>query len=110
MISSPVAEILRASERAGSLSKQLLAFSRPQATDPSVLNLNAVVKNAEKMLVQAIGSRIKLTKSLDPALGQVRMDQCANRTVALEFCDQRARRHQGAGRDRDQNGERLTRS
>lgn len=82
---SSVAEILRASERAGSLSKQLLAFSRPQARDPLVLNLNAVVENTEKMLVQAIGSRIKLTKSLDPQLGQVRMDQSQIEQLLLNF-------------------------
>jgi PAS domain S-box-containing protein len=82
---SPVAEILRASERAGSLSKQLLSFSRPQATDPLVLNLNAVVENTEKMLLQAIGGRIILTKSLDPELGQVRMDQSQIEQLLLNF-------------------------
>ena len=71
---SSVAEILRASERAGSLSKQLLAFSRPQPTTPVVLRLNSVVAEAEKMLVQAIGSRIALRKTLDsslPASGRI---------------------------------------
>ena len=71
---SPVAEILRASERAGALSKQLLGFSRPQPTVPVVLCLNSVVDNAEKMLVQAIGGRIILRKALDPELGHVRTD------------------------------------
>jgi PAS domain S-box-containing protein len=71
---SPVAEILRASERAGALSKQLLGFSRPQPTAPVVLSLNRVVENAEKMLVQAIGGRITLRKMLDPKLGPVRAD------------------------------------
>jgi PAS domain S-box-containing protein len=72
--SSPIAEILRASERAGALSKQLLGFSRPQPTEPVVLCLNSVVANAEKMLVQAIGGRIMLRKSLDSSLGNVRAD------------------------------------
>jgi PAS domain S-box-containing protein len=71
---SSVAEILRASERASALSKQLLAFSRPQQTAPVVLNPNTVVRNAEKMLVQAIGDRIILRKSLDAELGNVRAD------------------------------------
>ena len=82
---SAVAEILRASERAGSLSKQLLAFSRPQATDPLVLNLNAVVEHTEKMLMQAIGSRITLTKSLEPELGHVRMDQSQIEQLLMNF-------------------------
>ena len=50
-----------------------------------VLNLNAVVENTEKMLVQAIGSRISLTKSLDPRLGQVRMDQSQIEQLLLNF-------------------------
>jgi two-component system cell cycle sensor histidine kinase/response regulator CckA len=81
----PIPEILRASERASSLSKQLLAFSRPQATTPTVLNLNAVVDNAEKMLSQAIGSRITLRRSLDPKLGQVRVDQAQVDQLLLNF-------------------------
>lgn len=71
---SPVAEILRASERAGALSKQLLSFSRPQPTAPVTLCLNTVVDDTEKMLVQAIGGRIILRKCLDPELGHVRAD------------------------------------
>ncbi len=71
---NPVAEILRASERASALSKQLLGFSRPQPNAPITLNLNRVIDGAEKMLAQAIGGRILLKKSLDPALGNVRAD------------------------------------
>ena len=82
---SAVAEILRASERAGSLSKQLLSFSRPQATDPLVLKLNAVVENTEKMLLQAIGSRITLKKTLEPKLGHVRMDHSQIEQLLLNF-------------------------
>ncbi len=70
----PVPEILRASERAGALSKQLLSFSRPHPTIPVVLALNDIVISAEKMLAQAIGERITLQKSLDPELGNVRAD------------------------------------
>ena len=71
---SSEAEILRASDRAGALSKQLLSFSRPQPTAPVVLNVNSVVEHAEKMLAQAIGGRIVLKKTLDPALGNALAD------------------------------------
>ena len=71
---SPIAEILRASERAGALSKQLLSFSRPQPTTPVALSLNKVVHTAAKMLAQAVGGRITLRKSLAPDLGTVRAD------------------------------------
>jgi PAS domain S-box-containing protein len=71
---SPAAEIIRASERATALSKQLLSFSRPQRTEPVALNLNSVIADAEKMLVQAIGGRIVLRKSLAAKLGNTCAD------------------------------------
>jgi PAS domain S-box-containing protein len=71
---SSIAEILRASERASALSKQLLGFSRPQPSTPVALNLNRVVRDAERMLTQAISGRIALKKSLDPELGNVQAD------------------------------------
>jgi PAS domain S-box-containing protein len=71
---SSIAEILRASERASALSKQLLGFSRPQPTTLVALNLNRVIHDAEKMLTQAIGGRIALKKTFDPALGNVKAD------------------------------------
>jgi PAS domain S-box-containing protein len=71
---SSIAEILRASERASALSKQLLGFSRPQPSTPVALNLNRVVRDAERMLTQAISGRIALKKSLDPELGNVKAD------------------------------------
>ncbi len=82
---SSVAEILRASERAGALSKQLLSFSRPQPTMPVVLSLNSAMEGAEKMLAQAIGSRIALRKSLEPKLDSVRADRSQVEQLLLNF-------------------------
>jgi PAS domain S-box-containing protein len=45
-----VEEIKKASERAASLTRQLLAFSRKQVLQPKVLDLNSVIVNIEKML------------------------------------------------------------
>jgi PAS domain S-box-containing protein len=67
-------EILDAGERAASLTRQLLAFSRRQVLAPQVLDLNAVVSNLEKMLRRLIGEDIKLHTNLDSSLGRVKAD------------------------------------
>ena len=68
-------EIKSASRRARSLTQQLLAFSRKQMLQPRVLDLNAVVRDAEQILRRLIGETIAMTVVLDPALGYVRADQ-----------------------------------
>ena len=69
-----VTEIGRAAERATSLTRQLLAFSRQQVVEPRVLDLNAAVSVAEKMLRRIIGEDVQLTTSLQTKLSLVRAD------------------------------------
>jgi PAS domain S-box-containing protein len=69
-----IEEIRRAGERAASLTRQLLAFSRRQVMEPRLLDLNAVVAGMEQMLRRVIGEHIQLATSMDPALRQVRAD------------------------------------
>ncbi len=69
-----VGEILAASRRASSLTRQLLAFSRRQVVQPKALNINDIVANVEKMLQRVIGENIDLVTRLSPALGHVRID------------------------------------
>jgi PAS domain S-box-containing protein len=71
---SDVEEIKKATERAAALTRQLLAFSRRQVLQPRVLDLNAVIAGAEKLLRRLIGEDIRLVTRLDPALGAVRAD------------------------------------
>lgn len=70
-----VDEILRAGQRAASLTRQLLAFSRQQVLEPKVLDLNDVISDMEKMLRRLIGEDIELSTDLHPELGNVRADQ-----------------------------------
>ena len=69
-----VEEIRKAGERAASLTRYLLSFSRRQPLAPKVLDLNDVVSNLERMLRRLIGDHIKLRTNLDPSLGPVRTD------------------------------------
>ncbi|HEV2490337.1 MAG TPA: PAS domain S-box protein [Candidatus Acidoferrales bacterium] len=81
----PVDEILKAGERAASLTKQLLAFSRKQALEPTVLDLNAVVSEVDKMLRRLIGENIELKINLDPQLGSVKADRSQIEQVILNL-------------------------
>ncbi len=67
-------EILKAGERAASLTHQLLAFSRKQVLAPKLLNLNAVVSGLDKMLRRVIGEDIDLVSACAPDLGAVKAD------------------------------------
>jgi two-component system cell cycle sensor histidine kinase/response regulator CckA len=67
-------EIEKASQRAVSLTRQLLAFSRQQVLEPIILNLNTLVSDMEKMLPRLIGEDIQLNLLLDSAIGQVKAD------------------------------------
>jgi PAS domain S-box-containing protein len=67
-------EIANAAERATSLTRQLLAFSRKQLLTPKVLDLNAVVSENLKMLPRLIGEDIELATLPADELGKVKAD------------------------------------
>jgi PAS domain S-box-containing protein len=70
----PAKEISSAAERATSLTRQLLAFSRKQMLTPKVIDLNAVVTENLKMLTRLIGEDIDLVMIPGPELGPVKAD------------------------------------
>ena len=69
-----VDEIVKASERAASLTRQLLAFSRKQVMQPKVFDLNIVVSDLEKMLRRMIGEDVELRVNLETDLGNIKAD------------------------------------
>jgi PAS domain S-box-containing protein len=73
-LSGPVQEIANAAERATSLTRQLLAFSRKQMLAPKVLNLNTVVEENLNMLRRVIGEDIHLVMLPSAELGAVKAD------------------------------------
>lgn len=68
-------QIKKAGLRAASLTRQLLAFSRQQVLQPTILELNGLVSDLAKMLKRLIGADVELTLRLDPAVGRVKADQ-----------------------------------
>src|SRR5579859_288616 len=70
----PAQEIASASERASSLTRQLLAFSRKQMLAPRIVNLNDVATDNLKMLTRMIGEDIDLVFTPTPNLWPVRAD------------------------------------
>jgi PAS domain S-box-containing protein len=67
-------EVKAAGERAASLTRQLLAFSRQQILEPRVVDLNALVTNLERMLRRIIGEDIRLHTAAEADTATVRAD------------------------------------
>jgi two-component system, cell cycle sensor histidine kinase and response regulator CckA len=63
-----------AAQRAAGLSRQLLAFSRRQIAEPSVVDLGNVVDGVYSLLARVLGDSIRVHVRRDPDLGQVRLD------------------------------------
>lgn len=69
-----VLQMRRAAERAASLTRQLLAFSRRQSLEPRVLDLNVILREMEKMLRRLIGENIDLETTFEPNLSRTMAD------------------------------------
>jgi two-component system cell cycle sensor histidine kinase/response regulator CckA len=67
-------EILGAGERAAALTRQLLAFSRRQLLQPSVVDLSQLTRDLEKMLSRLLPENIELVTNLAKPLGFVNAD------------------------------------
>ncbi|MGV3720515.1 MAG: PAS domain S-box protein, partial [Actinomycetota bacterium] len=70
----PLEEIRRAGQRAASLTRQLLAFSRKEIVQPQVLNLGDVVVDIQQLLQRVIGEDIELVARRSAEDGLVNAD------------------------------------
>jgi len=66
--------IRKAGDRAAALTRQLLAFSRQQVLQPTVVDLNRVVVNMHELLSAMIGERIEIRTALAPNLAPIKAD------------------------------------
>ena len=69
-----IAEIQKAGARAAGLTRQLMAFSRKEIIEPTVLDLNGVVAGMRGMLGRLIGENVNVVLSLRPELARVKAD------------------------------------
>jgi nitrogen-specific signal transduction histidine kinase/CheY-like chemotaxis protein len=67
-------QVVKASERATDLTRQLLAFSRRQGVRASLVNLNALLQEMDRMLRRVLGEEIELIVRLAAELKTVRAD------------------------------------
>jgi PAS domain S-box-containing protein len=69
-----IEEIRRAAERASALVHQLLVFGRREQVSPAVIDLNAVLRDLERLLRRTIGEQIELVTAFADDLAPVRID------------------------------------
>jgi two-component system, cell cycle sensor histidine kinase and response regulator CckA len=69
-----IAAVQQAADRATTLTRQLLAFSRKQFLELKVVDVNAIVKDLERLLRPLIGENIELNTQLAEDLGRTRAD------------------------------------
>jgi PAS domain S-box-containing protein len=67
-------QILNAANRASVLTRQLLAFSRSQVLQPTLVNLNHLLTNMTALLGPMVGEHITIETEFDPGLSCIRAD------------------------------------
>jgi PAS domain S-box-containing protein len=80
-----VDQIQTAAQRATSLTRQLLAFSRKQMLAPKVLNIQAIMADMETILRRLIGEDIALEAVSAPVLGHVKADRSQIEQVVMNL-------------------------
>ncbi len=67
-------QMKKATERAVSLTRQLLTFSRRQVVQPKIIDINQTIKELSKMLNRLIGEHIELITNLNPKIWHIKVD------------------------------------
>ncbi|MEP6668623.1 MAG: response regulator [Chthoniobacter sp.] len=74
-VASSLEQVSLAAERAASLTRQLLAFSRKQVVQPRVLDLNEIMRSLQEMLSRVIGEHIELCCEFGEKLPAIHADE-----------------------------------
>ncbi|MGV3520037.1 response regulator [Luteitalea sp.] len=78
-------EIKKAGDRAAALTRQLLAFSRQQVLQPSLLDVNHIVHHVEQLLARLIGEDVELRTYLSEDLWPVKADAAQLEQVLMNL-------------------------
>jgi PAS domain S-box-containing protein len=70
----PLAEVIKAADRAANLTRQLLVFSRKQTLRPRIVEVNALVSDLHRLLRRLIGEDIEFTLTLRGATAFAEVD------------------------------------
>jgi PAS domain S-box-containing protein len=80
-----IAQIENAAERASTLIRQLLAFSRRQVLQPKIIDLNAIVLGLDKLLGRLMGEHIDMVTLCGPNVGNVKADPAQIEQVIMNL-------------------------
>jgi signal transduction histidine kinase/ActR/RegA family two-component response regulator len=78
-------EIQSAGERAASVTRQLLAFSRRQMLHPQIVDINTLVTQLEKLLRRLINEDVELVTALPSDLLPVRVDPASVEQILVNL-------------------------
>ncbi len=78
-------QIRKTSDRAASLTRQMLAFSRMQVLQPKVLDLNELIADMGKLLRRLIREDIEFSLRLGDSLGRIKADPSQLEQVLLNL-------------------------
>lgn len=84
-VARKIGQIDRAADRAASLTRQLLAFSRMQVLQPRAMNLNIVVEDMGRLIPRLIGEDIELIIRTSSDLGTIRADASQMEQVIMNL-------------------------
>jgi PAS domain S-box-containing protein len=80
-----IAQIENAAERASTLIRQLLAFSRRQVLQPKIIDLNAIVLGLDKLLGRLMGEHIDMVTRCGAKVGNVKADPAQIEQVIMNL-------------------------
>jgi len=80
-----ILSILKVSERASKLIKQLLTTSKKHDTEFKILNINKVIKNLLNLLKETMGENIQMTTALDKDIRYIMANQTNLEQVILNL-------------------------
>jgi PAS domain S-box-containing protein len=78
-------EIQAAGDRAAALTRQLLAFSRRQMLQPRIVDINALVRQFEKLLRRLTPEHVELVTTLAPDLNRVTVDPASVEQILVNL-------------------------